>query len=88
MRFLAIEAAAHGLVTVAHAAGGVVEAVAEGRSGRRLPPPHEAADFAGAVWGLIEAPSPTIGIKVLAMDFAWEIFGKRLTAVFSTVPRS
>ena len=81
LRFLAIEAPAHGLVTVAYATGGVVEAAAAGRSGR-LAPPHEAAEFADAVCGLIETPSPTAGIEALARDYARGIVGKRLTAVF------
>jgi hypothetical protein len=35
-----------------------------------------------AVCRLIEAPLPSAGIEAFARDFAWEIFGKRLSAVF------
>jgi len=71
---VAVEAAAHGLPTVAYATGGVVDAVAEGLSGR-LVAPSDAAGFAQAVLDLLEHPLPLDGIQKFAKRFAWPKFG-------------
>ncbi|MDI3260765.1 MAG: glycosyltransferase family 4 protein [Sinobacteraceae bacterium] len=74
---VAIEAAAHGLPTVAYATGGVVDAVADGVSGR-LVPPGDATAFAHAVLELLAQPLEEAGIRVFAERFHWDAFGKRL----------
>lgn len=74
---VAVEAAAHGLPTVAYATGGVVDAVADGISGR-LVPPGDADAFAAAVKGLLQRPLPEVQIQEFARRFAWEVFGESI----------
>ncbi len=74
---VAIEAAAHGLPTVAYASGGVVDAVADGVSGRLIMP-GDAAAFAAAVLDtLAKAPSGE-SLRAFAANFSWPRFGQRL----------
>ncbi|QIK39248.1 glycosyltransferase family 4 protein [Caldichromatium japonicum] len=80
---VAIEAAAHGLPTVAYATGGVVDAVAEGVSGR-LVPPGDAKAFAAAVLHTLDAPPLANACCAFAQGFAWEVFGQRLARELST----
>lgn len=77
---VAIEAAAHGLPTVAYATGGVVDAVADGVSGR-LVPPGDAAAFADAILQLLAAPMDEAGIRAFAKGFAWEVFEEKVGRV-------
>lgn len=79
---VAVEAAAHGLPTVAYATGGVVDAIAEGASGRLIHP-HDATAFAGAVVELIDTPLPMSRTVTFAKEFAWERFGQRLSESLS-----
>ena len=79
---VAVEAAAHGLPTVAYATGGVVDAVAGGVSGC-LVPPGDAAAFARAVLKLLAQPLEEAGIRVFAERFNWDEFGKRLWLVLT-----
>lgn len=72
---VAVEAAAHGLPTVAYATGGVVDAVAEGISGR-LVPPGDTAAFAAAILSLLDAPPAAKRCRSFAQGFAWEAFGR------------
>ncbi|MBI4756366.1 MAG: glycosyltransferase family 4 protein [Betaproteobacteria bacterium] len=80
---VAVEAAAHGLPTVAFAAGGVADAVADGVSGRVVTP----GDYAGmaiAVLRQLEAPdraAVAAGCRAFAESFSWEIYGRRLRAL-------
>jgi len=74
---VAVEAAAHGLATVAYASGGVVDAVSDGVSGRLIPPGGFAA-FAQAVLELLQNPLPREPIEEFARGFAWEAFGARI----------
>lgn len=76
---VAVEAAAHGLPTVAYATGGVVDAVSEGASGR-LVPPGDAAAFAQAVLNLLTTPPEADALRAFAAEFAWEQFGQRVNA--------
>lgn len=77
---VAIEAAAHGLPTVAFAVGGVPDAVSHGRSGY-LAPPGDYALFADRVCELLNAgrnaPMRQTA-KEVAQAFRWERFGERL----------
>jgi phosphatidylinositol alpha-1,6-mannosyltransferase len=82
---VAIEAAAHGLPTVAYATGGVVDAVADGVSGR-LVAPGDAAAFADAILQLLATPLDEAGLRAFARGFAWEAFGERVRQVLQTTP--
>jgi len=79
---VAIEAAAHGLPTVAYATGGVVDAVAEGVSGR-LVAPGDTAAFADALLGLLAYPLPAAPMGDFATGFGWERFGEQLAQSLS-----
>lgn len=78
----ALEAAAHGLPTVAFACGGVPDAVADGRSGWLIPPDDYPA-FAKAVVRLSGGANQAIGASAreFAADFAWAHFGRRLRGI-------
>ena len=76
---VAVEAAAHGLPTVAYATGGVVDAVAEGISGHLIRS-GDGAEFAAAVLRLLARPLPADGVRAHAEPFAWEQFGAAVTA--------
>lgn len=77
---VAVEAAAHGLPTVAYATGGVVDAVREGVSGRLIPPGDEQA-FADAVLELLMNPIEQDHAIRFAESFEWREFGGRLASV-------
>jgi phosphatidylinositol alpha-1,6-mannosyltransferase len=80
---VAIEAAAHGLPTVAFAVGGVPDAVADGDSGYLLAP-GDYPGFAERVREVIASGdgSPMRGkAHAFAGDFAWERFGERLRRI-------
>ncbi len=74
---VAVEAAAHGLSTVAYATGGVVDAVGEGISGRLVTPGH-GADFARATLQSLAEPLDPEAVRAFAAQFAWPQFGRRL----------
>jgi len=78
---VAIEAAAHGLPTVAFATGGVVDAVAQGRSGRLVAPGDYAALAQAVVQVLADqADAWRTGATDFAQGFAWPAFGGQLRA--------
>lgn len=74
---VAIEAAAHGLPTVAFDAGGVGDAVADKISGRLLPAGDNQA-FAQALLDLLEKPLTPEAAQLFAAEFAWPIFEQQL----------
>jgi phosphatidylinositol alpha-1,6-mannosyltransferase len=74
---VAIEAAAHGLATVAYATGGVIDAVSEGVSGY-LVEPGNAPAFAKQVCRALEQQLPEAGIHHFAEQFAWKKFGNKI----------
>ena len=78
---VAIEAAAHGLPTVAFGTGGIVDAVAEGRSGRLVAP----GDYGGLRDAALAVMREGEGAwrsnaQAFARDFAWPRFGASLRA--------
>lgn len=73
---VAVEAAAHGLPTVAFATGGIVDAVAAGQSGLLVPPGDYAA-FAQAVpQALAQRDALRELSREFAAQFAWPVFGE------------
>jgi phosphatidylinositol alpha-1,6-mannosyltransferase len=79
---VALEAAAHGLPTVAFAAGGVADAVADGVSGRLVAPgDYDAIGAAIEDWLIRghDGVDPS-SCRRYAADFAWPLFGERLRA--------
>lgn len=79
---VAMEAAAHGLPTVAFAAGGVSDAVANERSGTLVRPGDNEA-FAQATIALLgaapaERAAMATGARAFASGFTWPDFGHRL----------
>lgn len=76
---VAIEAAAHGLPTVAFASGGVIDAVAEGQSGCLISQEDYAA-FAESVLQVLADGKDTWKPRAAAFagNFAWPAFGQRM----------
>lgn len=79
---VAIEAAAHGLPTVAFATGGIVDAVAEGRSGRLVPSGDHAALSRAVLDVLADGDAAwRAGASQFAEGFAWPAFGDAIGRV-------
>ncbi len=74
---VAVEAACYGTPTVAYATGGVVDAVAEGKSGY-LVPSGNSAGFAQAVMQLLANPPSAAALHAHAARFAWPKFGQAI----------
>ena len=78
---VAVEAAAHGLPTVAFAVGGVSDAVADGESGWLIP----SGGYAGmiqSILNLLKLDGGYVwaeGCRQHAERFTWKIFGQKLT---------
>lgn len=83
---VAAEAAAHGLPTVAYAAGGAVDAVAEGVSGT-LVPAGDAAAFADAALALLHTPPAADDMAAFARGLAWPEFGRGVGIALQLAPR-
>ncbi len=77
---VAVEAAAHGLPTVAYATGGVVDAVADGVSGELIKP-NDMMAFKRAVQNLLDAPLSKEQIRQFACQFSWERLGTQVWEV-------
>lgn len=76
---VAIEAAAHGIPTVAFATGGVVDAIKEGQSGY-LTKSGDYNELAKSIINTIQNTSLNwkITTKSFAQHFSWEEFGKKI----------
>jgi phosphatidylinositol alpha-1,6-mannosyltransferase len=82
---VAIEAAAHGLPTVAYATGGVVEAVDDHRSGR-LVAPGDVDAMARAVLEMIDRRGEMqSSARSFAAGFAWPIFSGHLSRILNAL---
>jgi len=77
---VAIEAAAHGVPTVAFATGGVVDAVAEGQSGHLVASGDYSALAQAALKALNDSPARRVNAVNFARLFAWSEFEKSLGA--------
>lgn len=84
---VALEAAAHGLPTVAFAVGGVPDAVADSSSGTLIAPGDDLA-FAHAVLEFLRLPGgshePVGSCREFAANFAWSKFNDRLCKLLHT----
>lgn len=83
---VALEAASHGVPTVAYATGGVVDAVSEGVSGS-LVPPHDADAFADAVIRILKSPPSPQAMQSFATSLAWPAFGMGVRQALETMSR-
>ncbi|MGM3386093.1 glycosyltransferase family 4 protein [Stutzerimonas stutzeri] len=72
---VAIEAAAHGLPTVAFATGGIVDAVRHGQSGY-LAETNNYAELSQHILQLLQLPIATENIKSFAREFSWGNFSE------------
>lgn len=85
---VAIEAAAHGLPTVAFASGGIIDAVSAGQSGRLVAP----GDYTGLAQAVVQvladgASAWQAPAQRFAQDFAWPAFGRKMRgALMSALP--
>ena len=76
---VAIEAAAHGLPTVAFATGGIVDAVAEGESGHLVAPGAYPSLAQAALQMLADDPGAwQTRTSTFAAQFAWPVMGQKL----------
>ncbi len=74
---VAVEAAAHGLATVAYACGGVVDAIAHGISGVLIQA-GDSRGFASAVLAGLERPLSQAATRGFAEGFSWGNFGAQV----------
>lgn len=80
---VAVEAAAHGLPTVAFRAGGVVDAIEDGESGRLITA-GDRGGFVEAVSQSLQSQKPTADeARAFAENFSWVTFGKHLREIVS-----
>ena len=80
---VAVEAAAHGLPTVAFNAGGIADAVAHGQSGLLITP-QDYDTMATTIIDLLNQKNSIISTKAcrrFAEPFGWDRFGERLRAI-------
>lgn len=82
---VAIEAAAHGVPSVAFAVGGVTDAVAEGRSGYLVNPDDYSAMADSVIEALTKKQSMNDSCREFASQFAWSTFGRRILAELKVV---
>lgn len=83
---VAIEAAAHGLPTVAFATGGIVDAISENLSGTLIP----SGDYTALAAQIIRTLQPNTShchfCQDFAARFAWDKFGENFRKILGTYP--
>jgi phosphatidylinositol alpha-1,6-mannosyltransferase len=79
---VAVEAAAHGLPTVAFGVGGVSEAIGEGISGH-LAAPGDYAGLSAATIAALDGSQPYPACREFAMRFSWALFGERFRSAIA-----
>lgn len=85
---VAIEAAAHGIPTVAFATGGVIDAVKDGESGF-LVEPNNYQQFAEATLKALASSSEfRLSCIAFSEQFEWPIFGKKMITQLNTIKKS
>lgn len=82
---VAIEAAAHGVPTVAFATGGVIDAVLNGQSGL-LVMPGNYAEFSSKVISILDKGRRVWckSAMIFSRKFAWSLFGERMIKVLNS----
>ena len=85
---VAVEAAAHGLPTVAFATGGVTDAVAEGRSGYLIKAGEYGALADAVVDALTFGDTLAPSCRDFARRFAWDAFGRGVMSAISVEAES
>lgn len=78
---VAVEAAAHGLPTVAFATGGVIDAVAEGKSGHLVEPDNYDTFADAVVQTLAARDAMRSDCTAFAQRFAWTLFGEKVASL-------
>tara|TARA_R110000850_G_scaffold213377_1_gene339360 strand:- start:12605 stop:13696 length:1092 start_codon:yes stop_codon:yes gene_type:complete len=81
---VAIEAAAHGVPSVAFATGGVVDAISSGKSGLLVEPGNYSALTQNVLAALASPESWKIETKAFARSFGWQSFGEQIMNVLAT----
>lgn len=81
---VSLEAAAHGCPTVAYAVHGVVDAVAEGRSGW-LVPPEKATLMQATILDALHHPLPEEQVRAHAAEHSWDRFAETLYSALQLV---
>jgi phosphatidylinositol alpha-1,6-mannosyltransferase len=81
---VAIEAAAHGLPTVAFSVGGISDAVADDRSGVLIPSGDTGA-FATAVISSLGEDRKFLNPRQFAEEFSWPIFAAKLNGLLGEI---
>ena len=75
---VAVEAASHGVPTVAFETGGVVDAISQGRSGYLVPPGDYSAFAQSVVDTLERGDAMSDSCQEFAKQFTWTKFGQQL----------
>ena len=79
---VAIEAAAHGLQTVAFSTGGVVDAVKNGCSGFLVEKNNYRA-LGETIINSLKNPLPQFSINTFAQSFSWHLFGEKINQILT-----
>ncbi len=85
---VAVEAAAHGLPTIAFATGGIVDAVAEGKSGHLVPPGDYPAFVEATLRAIEEGQELRATCLPFAAQFAWSMFGAGVWTLLAANPEA
>jgi phosphatidylinositol alpha-1,6-mannosyltransferase len=84
---VAIEAASHGLPTVAFATGGVIDAVKDGVSGY-LVEKNDYDSLAKSVTDTLKNPMNPCATLEFAKNFSWHSFGNKVTNALVSIKKA